>query len=471
MRKKILFLITIISTLICGLSVHAESYTFREAELLDNIYMSKYQYSTNTIYYQQARFFRDPYGNYTYCIEPFIFFQAGSQYQTTSTPRNLTQAQIDRIKKIVYFGFGYKNHRDASWYAVTQLMIWQTSAPTEGDYYFTQTLNGARTNFFDSYITEINELINQFDREIPIANQTVTIIEGMSKEFTFGDYLGLYTTNNPEIKIEGNKIKIADLKEGEYDITLDRTIENYYGQPQVMYESPNSQDMIKRGNLDPKQVHFKIKVISNHIDIEKVDEDTKEPTPQGDASLDGAIYELYNDKDVLMNTVEIKDSKASIQNIAYGNYYLKEKQPGTGYTKNDKVYEINITAENPNSSIQVTNKVIEKKIIIEKKYGEKGNLVPEANIDFEVYDKNDNRLEIVTTNEEGKIELTLPYGEYKLVQLNTTDGYQKLNPITLKIIDTEEETLELEDYKIPVPNTKVKESIIIWILRLLLCLC
>ena len=143
----------------------------------------------------------------------------------------------------------------------------------------------------------------------------------------------------------------------------------------------------------------------------------------------------------------------------------------TGYTKSDKVYEINITSENPNSSIQVTNKVIEKKIIIEKKYGEKGNLVPEANIDFEVYDKNDNRLEIVTTNEEGKIELTLPYGEYKLVQLNTTDGYQKLNPITLKIIDTEEETLELEDYKIPVPNTKVKESIIIWILRILLCLC
>ena len=75
-KKKIFFLITIIGIMIFKiLNVNAESATFYEAEYIDNIYMSKYQYSNNTIYYQKARFFRkSDTGEAAYCIEPFTFF-------------------------------------------------------------------------------------------------------------------------------------------------------------------------------------------------------------------------------------------------------------------------------------------------------------------------------------------------------------------------------------------------------------
>ena len=40
------------------LPVKAETATFYEAEYIDGIYMSKYNFTTKTTYYQKARFFR-----------------------------------------------------------------------------------------------------------------------------------------------------------------------------------------------------------------------------------------------------------------------------------------------------------------------------------------------------------------------------------------------------------------------------
>ena len=57
------------------LPVKAETATFYEAEYIDGIYMSKYNFTTKTTYYQKARFFRKNGTNeFAYCIEPFSFF-------------------------------------------------------------------------------------------------------------------------------------------------------------------------------------------------------------------------------------------------------------------------------------------------------------------------------------------------------------------------------------------------------------
>ena len=99
MKKVILFLIIAMTIFIVGNDVYAEDYKFYEAEYIDNIYMNKYDYSSNTIYYQKARKFRNQRTSQeVYCIEPLTFFNESSTYQTTTTPRNLTQKQINRIK-------------------------------------------------------------------------------------------------------------------------------------------------------------------------------------------------------------------------------------------------------------------------------------------------------------------------------------------------------------------------------------
>ena len=110
-KKIIIFLITIFLSFIGIKQAYAES--FYEAEYIDNIYLSKYIYSTNRIHYQKARFFRKTGTNeIAYCIEPFRFFEENSTYQQSTNVENLSQEQINRIKKIAYFGYGYQNHQE-----------------------------------------------------------------------------------------------------------------------------------------------------------------------------------------------------------------------------------------------------------------------------------------------------------------------------------------------------------------------
>ena len=468
MKKLLFFLIMIMTIFIFGkIDVYAEEHSFYEAEYLDKMYMNKHDYSTNTIYYQRARKFRNKktYAE-VYCIEPLTFFNESSTYQETTTPRNLTKAQIERIEKIAYFGYRYKNHDDGSWYAVAQLMIWREANPTGGDFYFTDTLNGNRTNQFDYQIDEINRLIDEYDNEIPINHKTITLVEGTDKEIEIGNVLNYYTTNNQEIEIKDTSILIKDLPAGEYSITLTREKENYYNTPIVIYESANSQDLMQWGDLDEKEVHFNIHVINNYIELTKLDEDTNDNVPQGDAKLDGALYKLYNENNDEIDSIEIINNKGIIKNIPFGTYYLKEVIPGTGYTLNNEIYEINLNEENPNKEITVTNKVIKKEITIHKTYGNEET--PEENVEFQIIHKQDKLINQGKTNSEGNISFILPYGEYTIKQLNTKEGYQINNPFIIKIDNAEQELITLHDYEIPIPNTGVEKFSLLSILFLLL---
>ncbi|MBR3211307.1 MAG: Cys-Gln thioester bond-forming surface protein [Bacilli bacterium] len=472
MKKKIFFLITIMAILLGVKKVQAES--FYEAEFINGIYMNKYQYSNNTIYYQQARMFRNSAtGELVYCIEPLTFFKENSSYTITNSPRNLSSDQLTRIKKIAHFGYQYKGHNDTTWYAVTQIMIWRESNPYGGDYYFTETLNGQRTNKYDSYIEEINQLIREYDKNLPIHNQTYTLVQGEEKEIEVGNSLNDYSSNNDEIKIESGKVLIKPLEEGDYSISLTKNKERSFGKDFTIYQAVDSQTLMTLGDLDSKKAQFQIHVISNSIKVIKIDEDTKKSIPQGEATLDGAIFQLLDSKEQEIEQIEISEGIGEIKNIPLGTYYLKEIKAGTGYTINDTIYEINLSEENPNAEITVSNKVIEKEIVLQKKYGEEENLHPEENISFDIINNQNEIIDSVITNEEGIVTFLLPYGSYTIKQTNTTEGYELLKPFLLIVHNSEKEILELKDYKIPVPNTSTKDKINIWkyILLIFLLFC
>lgn len=462
MKKVILFLIIAMTIFIVGNDVYAEDYKFYEAEYIDNIYMNKYDYSSNTIYYQKARKFRNQRTSQeVYCIEPLTFFNESSTYQTTTTPRNLTQKQINRIKKIAHFGYKYKGHNDNIWYAVTQLMIWRESNPNGGDYYFTDTLNGSKTSIYDSRINEINNIINSYDNEIPIENELIKMQKGETKEIEIGDTLNFYITSNEEVKLENGKIIVQDLEEGEYDITLNRIQETIYGTPPIIYQSNNSQNMIMQGDLDPKEISFKLRVIDNHLDIFKIDEDTNDYIPSGEGVLDGAVFQIDKDGEEY-DQIEIINGTGSLHNMPLGNYTIKEIKAGEGYELNEEVYSFSFTEDNQGSIFYIPNKVIEKELTIIKYYDDNKK---ESNIEFQVL-KDEELFTKDITNEEGKVTFKLPYGSYTIKQMNTTEGYQLVEPFYISIIDSNNETIELYDYKIPVPNTS-KESILVILLKIL----
>lgn len=453
MKKIFIFLIAVTLSFITTLNVNASS-SFYEGEYIDGIYMNKQKANSQTIYYQKARFFRQTGTNrFAYCIDPFVFFEAGSTYEETITPKNLTEEQKEKISLIAYFGYGYKNHTDSKWYAITQMMIWKTADPT-GNFYFTNGLNGPKIEIYTQEINEINNLINNYKKETSINNKTYIILD--NEDFVVEDtnqVLNNYHTDNSNFVINENQLIGKNLTEGEYTINLIRE-ESYHNQPILFYQSQNSQALMQTGDLTNKIENLKVKVVHTSLEITKLDKDTNSTTPSGEGTLEGAIYGLYNEEDIQIGTITIQENGiGKIENIPFGKYYIKEIKAPTGYQLNPNRTDIEITEKNSKVQITVTNEIIKKEIEIYKTYDE-NKRIPEAGISFTIYNNKNEKVTTITTDKNGKAQITLPYGEYKIVQNNTTDGYHKIDDIILSVKNDKKEILTLTDYKIKVPNTK-----------------
>ena len=458
MKKLLFFLITFLGINTFSLvGVNALDYTFYEGDYIDGIYLTKEKGGTK--YYQKARFFNSNTTNdFAYCVEPFAMFNENGIYKRSLTADNLTAEQMDRIKKIAYFGYVYGSHYDTKWYAITQFMIWQTSDPT-GDYYFTDTLNGNRITRFENEIAEINSLIDKYNVLPSIANKSIDIIE--DEEITLIDtnnVLSKYKSTDNNIVIENNTLKISNLKEGLHTINLYRKDVRTTRIP-FFYNSFDSQNMFTLGDLDQINISISINVTKTKLEITKIDSDTKTTTPSGDAILSGAIYELLDEnKNKLKELVIDKDMKASIENLKYGKYYLKEIKSGTGYMLDDRLYEFTISKDNPTIELSLENKVIKKDVEIHKNYGEENNYKDEEGISFDIIDSKNNLYDTITTNKDGIASITLPYGKYLLNQRNTTYGYTSVDDFHIDVKNQIKEKIELYDYKIKVPNTYIEKN-------------
>ena len=468
----LLFLILGITYTSC-LTVNALNTSFYEGEYIEGIWMNKYNPSNKTIYYQKARFFRQRGTNeFAYCIEPFSFFNGNSQYESTINPYNLTESQKQRITAIAHFGYNYTNHSDPKWYAITQFMIWQTSDPS-GDYYFTDSLNGNRINPFQNEINEINNLINNYNTHPSFENNTFYQVKNNKLEIVdTNNVLNYYTINDSNIIKENNKLISNYQKEGEYTVSLTRQ-DKYYNKPIIFFQSSQSQNLVETGDINDINSSFKIIIQKTNLTINKHDKDNDSIIPSGDASLDGAKYNLYNDKDELIQELTIVNNQASIDNLGYGKYYLKEIKAGEGYQIDEEIHSFEITKDNPNINLILYNQVIKSNLIINKKYGDEDNLNNEENISFNIYDSNNNLVDTITTDTNGNASILLPFGKYTLEQINTKDGYEKNEKLDFIIDSNEDKEIFLKDLKIKVPNTYIdKPNIfqIILILFSILCL-
>ena len=423
----ILFFMTILGIK----TVNAETYTGQAiwpSEYISNIYVKKVK-PNGYAKYQQMQFIRRSEDNkFVYCLQPYVEIDNNLPYYEVArsdyaSVLNMTEEQWDRISLLAYYGYSYNengyDHTAKKWYAVTQVMIWRTTNP-ESNIYFTDTLNGNKITSYDDEIAELEKLVQEHYKT-PSFESNLTLPLGSSITLTDSNNVlqnyKVSSVENVTATISGNTITITATGIGDAKINLTKKTTRYETNP-IVYFSNHSQNVMRVGNYDPVNANLKLEVFGGKIEINKLDSTTQTNKPQGQGTLKGAVYGVYNTSGELITKLTTDENGYAISDYlpSVGEFIIKEITPSNGYTLDKNEYRVIVDKDNLLASVSVLEKVITGELEITKVYAsaETQILLPEIGIKFGIYDKNDKLIKEVITDENGKIKVTLPFGEYTL---------------------------------------------------------
>lgn len=390
-------------------------------------------------------------GRVAYCIEPGIDFSDS----TILTGYDHNQASLSgmspdtwlRVNLLAYYGYGYGNHTDSKWYAITQYEIWK-AYPRGWTTYWADSFHGNNISQFESESAELLSLVNSHFTRPSFSGSTTEVVVGDT--ITLTDNNGVLSKYNIEsnkdvtIRKEGNKLYITPNKVGNITINLNKYSDRI-GSPTLAYIADGVQNLMTAGNLDPVNASLKIKSIGGKVTINKVDKDTKLSVPQGDATLKGATYGIYKEDGTKVSSITTNDKGIVTSGTlpSQGRYYLQEELPSQGYELDtDNRYYFVITKDNLYPTVTVYEKVIERHFDLFKVFAtdKTGFLIGEPNVSFDIYLKSSNKkVARITTNEKGYAEAVLPYGKYIVKQVSSTLNHEKIEDFEITINENTEE--------------------------------
>ena len=448
MTKKILFFIAVFLFLTATYQNVSAKEQFHEGGYIPNIYIKKEK--EGRIRYQQARFLlRKSDQHFAYCLEPWEVVNEKLIYEQAIDVNQLSDDTLQKIALTAYYGYGYKNHTDQKWYYITQIVIWRLADPS-AQFYFTDHLNGNKTNRYDNDIDELITLVNRHFLTPDFHTNEITLTLNEKRTlYDFNNVLSLYhidESSNIPVEKSNSLLTVKGLTPGEFVISLTKK-DQLYQIPPIIYPHDNSQDLLVVGSFQPIQYQIPVHVKTGNITVHKIDSDNKENTPQGDAVLDGAVFQLTSDDGFYQEAI-IQNGIATFSNLSYGTYTLTEKKPGTGYQQNLELTIITINGEKNEHTVTIANEVIEGKITIEKWQGKKEDNRKEAGITFAIYNMEDIQVGTMITDQNGIAEITLPYGTYLIKQLTTKENYQLMDDFIVDVTENKNYYYEIENLEI-----------------------
>lgn len=202
------------------------------------------------------------------------------------------------------------------------------------------------------------------------------------------------------------------------------------------YETQKSQT-VKVESGKTATVTFKNVLKKWNLTVTKTDAETK--SAQGDATLAGAVYGIYNNgKLVDKYTTDKNGSFKTSYYVCGDNWTLKEIEPSEGYLLDETEYHIGAeakkyTLENNSVSIGVTEDILKGKIAIIKHTDDGSTKIetPEKGAEFQVYLKSsgsyakakESERDNLICDEYGFAETKeLPYGTYTVHQTKGWNG-------------------------------------------------
>ncbi len=380
-------------------------------------------------------------GEVSYCIEPNVhegtIYNPGT-WEETELPNEIKE----RLLLIGYYGYTYPGHQTLKYRAATQGMIWDIIVGGGANTTYSTERWGAGTPFdVSAEKAEINRLIDHhYDR--PSFN-------GQSYKVQKGETLTLTDTNNvldqfdinvsgAEYSVEGNKLTITPTASEGIDISFIK--KTPYSSAYKLFIGNEFQNMLVPGTTDP--VIAKVSVNSYGSSVEGHKKDSETGTAQGQATLEGAEYGIYETATGKLVTTVVTDENGYFKSdpvLESKDYYLQEIEPSEGYYLDKTRYNIDVRGKE-SVTVDVVEKVIKNYISILKQYehvdGETKFLNAEEGITFEIYYPNGDKYGEITTDENGYATINLPYGVWRFHQVNTTSGYEKVYDFYITVSET-----------------------------------
>ena len=448
--KKILYFVAFIFLLtINWYNVKAKEVTLVRQRIGD---LYTYYYDDN---YERYRFlFLNKYlfgENYAYCLE--LGKNINNNFYTYSTSFddiNIENDDMEYIKLVSYYGYDYPGHETDRYYMAAQELIW--SKLSNINVKWVENMDPQKLVEVTPEKEEIESLVANHNKLPSFDQETIDIIKGETVVLQDNNnVISNYKSNSNYVRIEGNNLIIdSNIDTNKIILTKNSNTDKVF----LLYTNGTSQKMMSSGSVEEIKSIVNLNIIGGSIKINKIDSETGD-FPQGEGSLKGAKYNLYNANNELVDTF-ITGEKEYIDNLSIGEYYLKEIEPSKGYRLDEKTYSINLTKEDLDKELILYEEIIKRDIDIFKVYAtsETGILYPEENITFEIYDNKSNLVDKITTDTDGYAHLNLPFGTYTIKQINSTEGYEKISDQIITIDKYDERPV----YKL-FTNAEIKSKI------------
>ncbi len=300
------------------------------------------------------------------------------------------------------------------------------------------------------------------DRYQPQSSKTITVKSGETASVSFGNVLkkgDLQITKTCEdglvegVKFHLTGTSLSGAKINEYATTNASGVATFKNiligtgytveevDTAIRYVIPDSQTTSIKWN-EVTKASFTNKLKKFRVTVTK--EDAEKKKAQGDATLAGATYGIY-DNGKLIDTY-VTDENASFTTKYYicGDHWsIREIKPSEGYLLNDTEYHVGAeaklyTVEFNDTANTVTEPVIKGNISIIKHSDDGSTQIetPEPEAEFQVYlkssgsyDKADkDERDILDCNEDGYAKTkNLPYGVYTVHQTKGKEGKDKMS--------------------------------------------
>lgn len=383
-------------------------------------------------------FYRTDNHRVAYCIEPGASLSSEEyiEYGNITTAEmashlGISEDLLRTIAKYAFYGYGYTGHTSNEWLIATQVKIWSLVGR---EVQFTSQNNPSNPWAYvidmpleiKEKIEELERLVNEYPEVPQIKNNHYELSVGETLELqdaALANYK--LTSSTDDVKLEGTTLTIAPSKETAYtQIVLELKNKIFWPRDMVVYYHSTGQDLLQPGRVD-HTIKLSYEATSGRVKLIKYDEDTKQCSSKGKATLENAIYGIYKEDGSLVETLTIKNCEAISSNLPLGSYYLKEIESPYGYELDIKEYPFTLSKDQKEITITAYDKQKKIKLSLNKQYLEEKELtLPEEGAIFNVISKTTNKVvTTLKTDKKGNAWVTLPYDEYELVQVKGKENY------------------------------------------------